>query len=241
MFLFGKKNIQKVPILRNDLHSHLIPGIDDGSQSIEDTLEILHMMSNLGYKKIITTPHIMADTYRNSTKCILDGLATLREAIFYANIDIKIDVAAEYYLDELFLERLNNGDILTLGGGYLLFETSYISKPINFEEIIFKMTMKGYKPLLAHPERYRYISHPKKIYSRMKELNIYFQLDINSLGGYYGKDALRLAKLLSRWGMIDFLGSDIHYKKQVLYLESVFKSREYQNIWINNNIKNVFL
>ncbi len=239
MFSFGKKKIQSdYFVLETDIHSHLIPGIDDGSQSLEESLEILNMMSKIGYKKVITTPHIMADAYRNSTQSILDGLELLKEAVSYEKIDIDIEVAAEYYLDELFIDRLDKNDILTIGDGYLLFETSYISKPINFEEIIFDMIIKGYKPILAHPERYRYISNPKEIYGRMKELNIFFQIDINSLGGYYGRQAQEQAILLSKWGMIDFLGSDIHHKKQVLYLKNVFKGKDYQNIWNRNQIQN---
>ncbi|MEA3490836.1 MAG: CpsB/CapC family capsule biosynthesis tyrosine phosphatase [Campylobacterota bacterium] len=242
MFFFKNKTTKDaVPLLEVDLHSHLIPGIDDGSQNMEESLDILKSMSELGYKKVITTPHVMADTYRNSTETILDGLRSLREEVSKAGVDIEIEVAAEYYLDEELTERLKNDDILTIGDGYLLFETSYVSKPMNFEETVFEIGTKGYKPLLAHPERYRYITDPKEMYSQMRDLGIFFQLDINSLGGHYGKQAFELAKFLTESGMIDFIGSDIHHKKQVSYLKEVFRSKYYLEVWKKSEIKNNFL
>jgi len=242
MFFFSKKSlIDPSPKIKTDIHSHLIPGIDDGSQSLEESLDILRQMSSLGYEKVITTPHIMADTYRNSSKTILDGLAILRKSIIDKKIDIKVDVAAEYYFDEALIDRLNDGDILTAGDGYLLFETSYISKPINFDDVVFHISTKGYRPLLAHPERYGYISNPKKIYTQMKDMGIYFQLDINSLGGHYGKQAFDLSRYLIDCGMVDFLGSDIHHKKQVEYLKGVFGGEYYHTIWKKNKIKNDLL
>ncbi|SFV60582.1 Capsular polysaccharide synthesis enzyme Cap8C; Manganese-dependent protein-tyrosine phosphatase [hydrothermal vent metagenome] len=242
MFFFSKKStIDPSPMMKTDIHSHLIPCIDDGSQSLEESLDILRKMSSLGYEKVITTPHIMADTYRNSSKTILDGLSTLHNSIIDEKIDIKIDAAAEYYFDETLIDRLESDDILTIGDSYLLFETSYISKPINFDDIIFQISTKGYTPLLAHPERYRYISNPKKLYTQMKDMGICFQLDINSLGGHYGKQAFELSKLLIDWGMVDFLGSDIHHKKQVEYLKGVFVGEYYRTIWDKNEIKNDLL
>lgn len=221
-----------------DLHSHLIPGIDDGSKSLEESIEMLRAMQALGYEKVITTPHVMADAYQNSTRTILRGLHKLREAAILEGIEIKIEAAAEYYLDEELISRLERGDILTIANEYLLFETSYFSKPLNFEEVIFEMQAKGYKALLAHPERYRYISDPGVEFERMKELGVYFQLDINSLGGYYGKQAKENARLLSEWGMIDFLGSDVHHKKQVRFLKKVFADQRYLALLRNNQILN---
>ena len=224
--------------LKIDLHSHLIPSIDDGSKSIEESLEILRGMRELGYEKVITTPHVMADAYQNSTRTILEGLHMLREAVATEGIEIEIEAAAEYYLDEELIARLKRGDILTIANEYLLFETSYFSKPLNFEEVVFEIQAKGYKPLLAHPERYRYIDKPREEFGRMKELGIYFQLDINSLGGYYGSQAKENARLLSEWGMISFLGSDVHHKKQVSFLKKVFRDQRYHALLRNNQILN---
>ena len=240
--LFAKKKRQppETPASapETDLHSHLIPGIDDGSKNMDESLEMLRAMQDLGYRRVITTPHVMSDAYQNSTRMIVNGLRLLREAALSEGIKIEIEAAAEYYMDEELIARLERKDILTIGGEYLLFETSYISKPLNFEEIVYEIQARGYKALLAHPERYRYITDPQKEFEEMKELGIFLQLDINSLGGYYGKQAKKHALVLSESGLIDFLGSDVHRIRQVGFLEKVFASPEYHTLLEKNTIRN---
>ena len=240
MFSFFKSSKAKVeaPTLKVDLHSHLIPGIDDGSQSMEESLTLLEGIEALGYEKVITTPHIMLDAYRNTPEIIHSGLASLQKAAKKADIKVEIDAAAEYYLDDGFLDLLEKGDMLTIKDKYLLFETSYVSKPIQLEEMIFEVAAAGYQPLMAHPERYRYIKNPLKEYSRLKDLGVMFQVNLNSFGGHYGKSAKVLVEFLSKSGMIDFLGSDVHHKKQVKTLSEVFQSDEYREIFTNNTILN---
>ena len=238
MFSFFKSSKTKAPTLKVDLHSHLIPGIDDGSQSMEESLTLLEGIEALGYEKVITTPHIMLDAYRNTPEIIHSGLASLRKAAGEADIKVEIDAAAEYYLDDGFLDLLEKGNMLTIKDKYLLFETSYVSKPIQLEEMIFEIAAAGYQPLMAHPERYRYIKNPLKEYSRFKDLGVMFQVNLNSFGGHYGKSAKVLVEMLSKAGMIDFLGSDIHHKKQVKTLSNVFQSDEYRDIFTQNTILN---
>jgi len=237
--LFGKKKEkQKGHRLKIDLHSHLIPGIDDGSTSMEESLNLLRGMEALGYEKVITTPHIMFDAYKNTPKIINDGLDALREAARYEGIEVEIEAAAEYYLDEGFYDHLYGSDLMSIKGKYILFETSYISKPLQLEEMIFEIGAAGYTPLMAHPERYRYVKDPLKEYSRLKELGVMFQVNLNSLGGHYGKDAERKVDFLTKEGMIDFLGSDIHRKKQVETLSGIFQSDAYGAVFKNNTIRN---
>jgi len=236
---FKKDKFSKISKVKTDMHSHLIPSIDDGSSSIQSSVDILKYMSKIGYKKVITTPHTISDIYPNSTKSILKGLDSLNDALRGSNIDIEIEVASEYYMDDEFLNRLNIDDILTMGDNkYLLFETSYNFKPIYFEEVIFQMINKGYRPILAHPERYKYFLNPKEDFLRLKELGIYLQLDINSLGGHYGKLAKKSAKILVDLGIVDFIGSDVHHIKQVSFLENIFATKEYHNIFLKNKILN---
>ncbi len=237
-FFKKKKKVSNAEQLKVDIHSHLIPGIDDGSQSMEESLSLLKAMEALCYKKVITTPHIMSDAYRNTPKIITDGLNTLREAAKKEGLTLEIEAAAEYYLDDGFEDLLLKDEILTLKGGYLLFETSYFAKPIQLEEMIFAMTSLGHKPLMAHPERYRYVKDPQKEYGRFKELGVLFQVNLNSFGGYYGKDARRKANFLSREGMIDFLGSDAHHMKQIDTLSNIFISDAYADIFTYNTILN---
>jgi len=240
IFSFFKKREEKKrgPQLKVDLHSHLIPGIDDGSKSMDESLLLLKGMEALGYKKVITTPHIMLDAYRNTPQIIKNGLNVLQEFAKREGISLEIEAAAEYYLDDGFEALLKKGDILSIKGKYLLFETSYFAKPLQLEEMIFFISSYGYIPLMAHPERYRYVKDPMKEYTRFKELGVLFQVNLNSFGGHYGKDAKQKADLLSREGMIDFLGSDVHHKKQVDSLERVFYSVEYRDIFKNNTIRN---
>jgi len=240
IFPFFKKKDTKeeIPRLSVDLHSHLIPGIDDGSQSMAESMILLKGISELGYEKVITTPHIMLDAYRNTPEIIREGLDALRQAAREENIEIEIEAAAEYYLDDGFYDLLKKGDMMTINGEYLLFETSYFAKPLQLEEMIFAITSSGYKPLMAHPERYRYIKDPMKEYSRFKELGVLFQVNLNSFAGHYGKSAKALANFLSKEGMIDFLGSDVHHKKQVETLSNVFLLDAYRDIFSNNTILN---
>jgi len=240
IFPFFKKRKEKKrgPVLKVDLHSHFIPGIDDGSKSMEESLSLLKGMESLGYEKVITTPHIMFDLYRNTPHIIKEGLVSLREAAKAEGIKLEIEAAAEYYLDEGFYDHLHSDEVMSINGKYLLFETSYATKPLQLEEMIFEIAAAGYIPLMAHPERYRYVSDPLKEYGRFKELGVLFQLDLNSLGGHYGKDAKKKAEILSDKGMIDFLGSDVHHLKQTRFLDDVFMSENYTKVWKNNKILN---
>ncbi|KYJ87602.1 tyrosine-protein phosphatase [Sulfurovum riftiae] len=240
MFSFFKKKEEKksAPRLRVDLHSHLIPGIDDGSQSMEESLSLLRGMKSLGYEKVITTPHIMSDAYKNTPKNIKEGLIKLRETALNEGIEIEINAAAEYYLDDGFVDLLEQGEMMTVNGKYLLFETSYVSKPLRTEEMIFEITSAGYTPIMAHPERYRYIKEPMKEYGRFKELGVLFQVNLNSFGGHYGRSAKVLADFLSKNGMIDYLGSDVHHQKHVSSLKNIFLSDVYREIFEHNKILN---
>ena len=235
---FKKKKSVDLPKLKVDLHSHLIPGIDDGAQTMAESISLLKKLELLGYEKVITTPHIMVDVYRNNTNIIKDGLEKLRVEAKKEGIKLHIEAAAEYYLDEGFLEHLKSEDVLSIDGKYILFETSYVSKPMNLEEMIFAISTAGYTPLLAHPERYRYIKDPKTEYARFKELGVEFQVNLNSLLGHYGKSAQKNALFLSKAGYIDFLGSDTHNERHLETLESVLVSKEYINVFENNKIKN---
>jgi len=237
-FFKNKKPMKDVPSLKVDVHSHLIPGIDDGSRSMEESLSLLQGMKDLGYDKIITTPHIMKDSYCNTPAIIRSGLVDLRAAAKEKGIDIIIEAAAEYYLDDGFLDHLEQGDMMTLEGKYILFETSYFAKPLQLEEMIFEISAAGYIPIMAHPERYRYIKDPEREYSRFRELGVLLQMNLNSLGGHYGKTAKKLAEFLSRSGMISFLGSDVHGKKQIEFLSEMLRSEAYGEIYTNNTILN---
>jgi len=239
--IFHRSTPKKRAEVTVDMHSHIIHKLDDGVKSLEESIDIVKTLVSLGYKKIITTPHIREYVYENSSNEILSRVEVLQEAIKSENIDVTLEVAAEYYLDQELFRRVQAKDILTIDDNYLLFETSLLSPPINLYEAIYEMKLQGYQPILAHPERYRYITKPKEIFTKLKEEGVLFQLDINSLGGHYGREAKKHAKLLVKWKMIDFLGSDLHSLKQASFLSSIISSNYYQKILQTNPIKNNLL
>jgi tyrosine-protein phosphatase YwqE len=235
---FKKKKLLDIKPLKVDIHSHLIPYIDDGAKSIEDSISLINALKSLGYKKLITTPHIMSDAYRNDATNIYEGLNLLKQRVIQEKIDIDIDVGAEYYLDDGFLDKIKSKGVMAINDRYVLFETSYLSKPILIEDMIFAISSEGYIPIMAHPERYRYVKDLSKEYKRFKDLGVMFQCNINSFAGYYGNDAKQKALFLSQNGMIDFLGSDLHHIKQIEVLAKVIQTDVYKAIFETNDIKN---
>ncbi len=237
MIFFKKAKPLKLKV---DIHSHLLPGIDDGSKEMSESLEIIEKFLELGYEKLIITPHVMEDSYNNSTDIILEKYEKLKKAVNESGMNIKLEVSAEYYVDEEFLKRLENNDLLPIAGKYILFETSYYEKPLNLEFVIFQIQSKGYIPILAHPERYRYIED-MKYYDLLKEKGVLFQCNINSFGGFYGKTSLKKAKYLAKNNMIDFLGSDCHSMKYIEALEKVLRDKSFTKAVEKNKIKNLEL
>lgn len=223
MLSFFKKTpkLTFAEILKVDIHSHLIPGIDDGSPDMKTSISFLENMLELGYEKVITTPHIMMDFYPNTNKGILEGLAALKMELKKRNIKIKVEAAAEYFLDSHFEQLLIDNDILSIGPKkYVLVEMSFISPSPNFENYIFNLLTKGYTPILAHPERYNYWHGNNKIFPYIRELGCLMQINITSLLGYYGKPIKNLAYSLIKAGYIDFLGTDMHHDKHLkLFVE----------------------
>jgi protein-tyrosine phosphatase len=193
-----------------DIHSHLIPGIDDGVKTDEESLEMLQGLIGLGYKKVITTPHIMNDHYRNTPENIMEGLQKIRSLAAKKNITIEIEAAAEYYIDEGFKSKLESGKILTIAGKYLLFEISYMNAPDNLSQVLFDIGIAGYKPLLAHPERYPFWYPKFEEYHRLKDHGVLFQVNIGSIAGYYGAVPKKIAERLIDENLVDFIGSDLH-------------------------------
>ena len=237
-FLSSQKKGKKLHSLKVDIHSHLIPGIDDGSKTMFESIKYIRMMKELGYKKLITTPHIMSHRYKNTEEIILEKLEYLRDALQEHEIAIAIDAASEYYLDDYFLKLLKKGDMLTFGENYLLFEMSYTRAPKDLTDIVFEIEQAGYRPVLAHPERYLFMHDDFEEYEALKEYGVYFQINLNSLAGYYNKGAQKIAQRLIKEGMVDFLGSDLHKERQITTLKKVLQSREFQTIFEKNRILN---
>jgi len=211
--IFGKnQNVEPFDFARIgvDMHSHLIPGIDDGSTTIEESVELIRAMKDLGYKKHIITPHIMADKYKNTPEIIREGLDKLRNAVKELRIDMELEAAAEYLIDDQLMEKIDSGNILTLGDNFILTELSYFTEPPNINAIFFELQTNGYNVILAHPERYLYWHDKKDKYRDLYDRGIYLQLNINSLTGWYSKESKKIAEYLIDNKLIKFLGSDTH-------------------------------
>jgi len=220
-----------------DIHSHLIPGIDDGSNDVNESMEMIRSLVKIGFTHFICTPHIMSDFYKNDRQTITTAFNKLIDAIQIEKLDIHIEFAAEYYLDEGFVDKLENDDLLTFGDNYLLFETSYMNKPSNLKDVIFKMITKGYKPILAHPERYTYMFDDFYKYEDLYNTGVLFQINTNSLTGYYSKKSMKIAQKLIDTNMIDFLGSDCHKPKHVSVMKQAMSTKHYLRA-LTKNLKN---
>ncbi len=236
-----KQNFPLDHFYTTDLHSHLIPGIDDGVKTLEESVEIIKNLKNLGYKKLITTPHIMSHKFLNDKNTILLGLEKVREALIKQNIDIQIEAASEYYYDEHFIELIRKKDLLTFGDNYILFELSYTTNPFGLEQIVFELLNSGYKPILAHPERYTFYSNSLEKYHNLKDLGLLFQINLNSLNDFYGKKPKLAAEYLVQKGLVDFIGSDIHSMRYFDSLKNLIDKGKLKEVFEKNQIKNNFI
>jgi tyrosine-protein phosphatase YwqE len=208
--------------LKVDMHSHLIPGIDDGSKSMEESLDLVRRLAGYGLEKIITTPHIMSEYYRNTPEIIGMGLEDLRKAVKAEGITIEIEAAAEYYMDEIFLEKVKDGEkMLTFGDGYILVETGFINKPQMLLDTIFHLEMAGYKPILAHPERYQYLIADKKLQEELIDRRLLFQVNLLSLTGFYSKQVKDFGEMLVERDVVSLLGTDCHNARYLDMLETL--------------------
>ncbi len=232
--LFKKNTRLKVPVdlsvLGCDMHSHFIPGIDDGAKTMEDSVQLITEMHQLGYRKVITSPHIMSDFYRNTPEIILGGLELVRAALKAAAVPIRVEAAAEYYLDYDLERKLDEEKLLTFGDNYVLFEVSFLNAPENLFHVIFKMQTLGYKPVLAHPERYNFWHTDFSKYENLVEKGVKLQLNLNSLTGYYSMATKKIAEQMIDRNMISFLGTDCHHMGHVNLLKNVVYEQHLQKL-----------
>lgn len=210
-------------VLGVDMHSHFIPGIDDGAKTMKDSIQLLRGMEELGYRKVITTPHIMSDFFRNTPEIIESGMEQVRNAIKAEGLEIEIEAAAEYYYDYDLEEKQKKQRLMTFGVNYLLFEVSYMNAPDNLDAFIFNLMTDGYKPVLAHPERYPFwFSKNLEQFEKLKDKGVLFQLNINSLTGHYSPATKKIAEEMIEKGWYEFAGSDCHHTG---HLELLGKAR----------------
>ncbi len=233
MFSFFKKKSSKPEVapedvpkdfsfLGCDMHSHLVPGVDDGSKDLEDSLNLIRGLRDKGYKKLITTPHIQLEFYDNSAEKLRKHFTSLQRFIADQRIGVELGIAAEYYLDNMFMNGVLPDGLLSFGDNYVLVEVSMAGWPRNFSDMIFSIQSLGYKPILAHPERYLYEENVKT-YLDLKEKGMMMQMNLLSVLGYYGKTVKGLAEKFLEHNVYDFCGSDLHHERHLANVDKIVK------------------
>jgi protein-tyrosine phosphatase len=217
--------------LEVDMHSHLIPGIDDGAKTLTESISLIKRLHGYGLRKIVTTPHIMTEYFKNTPEIIRLGLEEVRLTLQKEEIDIQIDAAAEYYMDEIFLEKVESGhELLTIKDNFVLVETGFMNKPQMLLEVLFTMEMNGYKPILAHPERYHYLIKDQQLLQDLMDREIYFQVNLLSLTGFYSKPIKHFAEMLIDENKVKLFGTDCHNHKYLDNLETLSQSKYFEKI-----------
>jgi protein-tyrosine phosphatase len=234
----GAHNIPSYPVT-TDIHSHLIPGVDDGSQSMDESIELIKELGNIGIKKIISTPHISGDMYPNTSGDLKKGWEEVRSEIAKQKIDIDFQLAAEYYVDENLMEIIEKDDILYFGDKYVLLETNFINQTTKlFNKVVFDLQLKGYKAVLAHPERYTYLWNSFALYEELKAKDIFFQINIGSLVNFYSPQAKNAAAKLIEHNLVDMIGTDLHRIEHMEAIHTSLNSPYMQKIHALNLLNN---
>jgi protein-tyrosine phosphatase len=222
--IFSRKKIQPFPFDRliTDMHSHMLPGIDDGSPDVETSVQLIQGLINLGYSNFITTPHVMEDLYPNNPESIGNAFNALKSGIDDPVLAKKFRFAAEYLLDgnvDMLLEKKE--PLLTIKDRLVLVEISFASPPLHLREILFQLQISGYQPVFAHPERYGFYHQNPKEYAEIKATGCLFQSNLLSFSGYYGAAVKQAAEYLVQKGLIDLLGTDMHHEKHLQNLQEL--------------------
>jgi tyrosine-protein phosphatase YwqE len=237
-FLKSKPKLKElIPSGFTDIHSHLLPGLDDGAQTIKETQSMVEQLKTIGFAKCIVTPHTLPEVWENTTDGIQTTFIETRKKLKEPYNEILFRAASEYMINDIFLDRLSSHPLLTLKDNYILIEMSYLNPPYALYEIIFEIKHKGYIPILAHPERYIFYHNTTKEYENLKKNDVLFQVNLLSTVGYYGRHVAKIADLLLKKDYIDYVGSDIHHKGHVMAFENklIIKSENKLKNAIQNN------
>lgn len=207
------------------MHSHLLPGIDDGSPDITTSLQLIRGLKELGYKKIITTPHVLWEIYPNTRETIVNKQQEVQKEIEAAGIDIEFKAAAEYFIDDHFAGQLKNKvPLLTISANMVLVEFSMVNMPMDLQEVLFEMQLQNYQPILAHPERYSFLLRKKEVFDELKNAGCLFQLNLLSLSGHYGEGVQQIADYLLKKNYYDYAGTDLHHHRHLSLLQNLSSS-----------------
>lgn len=209
-----------------DIHSHLLPGIDDGARTFEDTLGLVKALQGFGVSQFITTPHTMHSIWDNTKEGILSIKDQTVLGLEKNGITVPFRSASEYMMDNQFVKLFQAGELLTLKDNYVLVEMSYLNAPMQLYSILFDLQIAGYIPVLAHPERYLFYHNNFEEYVKLKRIGCRFQMNLLAVVGYYGEAVTKISEQLLQKGMYDFVGSDVHHSKHIAFFEEKVKLKE---------------
>ncbi len=233
-FFKSKASPSGVPFLlesiESDWHCHILPGIDDGSQNEEQSLEMLQEYIKLGIKKIVATPHVRADYFKNTKESIIEAQSKVQNLITTHQLPVVLEASAEYFADENFLQLIEQDQLLPIENQYILFEFPMQSPTLWATKLVEKLQRKGYTPLLAHPERYRYWHGKPQEWKKWKNRGVCFQLNLLSITGHYGSAERRAALQLLDSDYIDAVGSDAHGLRHLQKLNELAKNPHFDKL-----------
>jgi len=212
--------------METDIHSHLLPAVDDGVQDVATSIVFIEQLQEMGIKRIITTPHIISDRYPNSLATLTPPYLQVKAALEEKGMNLPFSFAAEYYMDEQFEESMAASPLLTLQGKLILVEMSFMQAPPQLHQWLFNLIAQGYQPVLAHPERYNHYHDNYAQYEQLREWGCLLQMNLLSITGYYGKHVQRIAEKLITDKMISFIGTDLHHQKHIQAIQGISRDRK---------------
>lgn len=231
MFDFFHRKKEDVKLFYStDVHSHILPGVDHGSQDVEQSLAMLQAELDMGISRVMCTSHVTAETFENTIESLTAAGKVLQEAIDKEQMPVEIHPSAEYRLDEYWNREYAAGHVLPMPGNYLLIENSFIQELIEIDDMMFDLQVKGYKPILAHPERYPYYYRRHERYQKLHSSGVKFQVNLLSLAGYFGSGAREAAMWLVNNNLVDMLGSDMHNLDHARVIKDYLNSKDWRKV-----------
>ncbi|MCM1110473.1 MAG: hypothetical protein NC336_04645 [Clostridium sp.] len=213
-----------------DIHCHILPAIDDGSPDLATSLELIGRMRSWGLERIVASPHVTDEVYLNEPATIEPALAAVNDALADAGDDFRVEYWAENRIDDLFLQRFADGALVAMPDRRILVENSFYMEPLGLDSLLYELRLKGYTPVMAHPERYGYYHNRFSRYEELHGRGLLFQCNILSFAGYYGKRERNVAEKLLERGMVDFVATDLHNHRHADAIEAFMSTKTYRRL-----------
>lgn len=224
--IFRKSKEASVLPFSTDIHCHVIPGVDDGSPDAATSADLIERMGAWGIDRIFASPHVTQGVYENTPETLAPALESLKRELTARAIDIEVAHHAEYRMDDFSIAQFEAGNVMAMPGDYVMIENPFVSEAWFIDKIIFDLQVKGYRPVLAHPERYSYYYNNRQRYKELHNAGALFQVNVLSLAGAYGKEQVAMAEHLIDAGLVDFLGTDLHNSRHADFIDAYLRSSD---------------